>query len=59
MAVGVKVKGRVMSVSGTPPISVNMCPPNIVDIAFGGVPVDLSKYPRGIPVKFELSIKGE
>jgi len=59
MAVGVKVKGRVMSVSGTPPISVNMCPPNTVDIAFGGAPVDLSKYPRGIPVKFELSVKGE
>jgi cytoskeleton protein RodZ len=59
MAVGVKVKGRVMSVKGVPPISVNMCPPNIVDIAFGGAPVDLSKYPRGIPVKFELSVKGE
>lgn len=59
MAVGVKVKGRVMSVSGVPPISVNMCPPSIVDIAFAGVPVDLSKYPRGIPVKFELSVKGE
>lgn len=59
MAVGVKVKGRVMSVSGIPPISVNMCPPNTVDIAFGGAPVDLSKYPRGIPVKFELSITGE
>lgn len=59
MAVGVKIKGRVMSVSGVPPISVNMCPPNIVDIAFAGVPVDLSKYPRGFPVKFELSVKGE
>jgi len=59
MALGVKVKGRVMSVSGTPPISVNMCPPSTVDIVFGGVPVDLSKYPRGNPVKFELSVKGE
>jgi cytoskeleton protein RodZ len=59
MALGVKVKGRVMSVRGTPPISVNMCPPQTVDIDFAGAPVDLSSYPRGIPVKFELSITGE
>lgn len=59
MAVGVKNKGRVMSVSGLPPISVNMCPPQIVSIDFAGAPVDLSAYPRGIPVKFELSVTGE
>jgi cytoskeleton protein RodZ len=59
MALGVKVKGRVMSVRGTPPISVNMCPPQTVVIDFAGAPVDLSSYPRGIPVKFELSITGE
>jgi len=59
MAVGVKVKGRVMSVRGVPPISVNMCPPSTVDIDFAGAPVDLSKYPRGIPVKFELAITGQ
>jgi len=59
IALGVKVKGRVMSVRGTPPISVNMCPPQTVDIDFAGAPVDLSRHPSGIPIKFELSITGE
>jgi cytoskeleton protein RodZ len=36
-----------------------MCPPQTVVIDFAGAPVDLSSYPRGIPVKFELSITGE
>ena len=58
MAVGVKVKGRVMSVKGVPPISVNMCPPQSVSINFAGAPVDLSGYPRGIPLKFELAVTG-
>ncbi|MFT5277521.1 MAG: cytoskeleton protein RodZ [Glaciecola sp.] len=59
LAVGVKVKGRVMSVNGVPPISVNMCPPDQVAINFAGAPVDLSSYPRGIPVKFALAVTGE
>jgi len=59
IALGVKVKGRVMSVRGTPPISMNMCPPQTVDIDFAGAPVDLSRHPSGIPIKFELSITGE
>jgi cytoskeleton protein RodZ len=59
MAVGVKVKGRVMPVSGVPPISVNMCPPETVKINFAGQDVDLSQYRRGVPVKFELSVTGE
>jgi cytoskeleton protein RodZ len=59
MALGVKVKGRVMSVNGVPPILVNMCPPQNVAIDFAGAPVDLSIYPRGNPVKFELSVTGE
>ncbi|MFT7260375.1 MAG: cytoskeleton protein RodZ [Glaciecola sp.] len=59
MAVGVKVKGRVMAVRGIPPISVNMCPPSIVDIDFAGTPVDLSQYRRGVPVQFELAITGQ
>lgn len=59
MAVGVKVKGRVMAVSGIPPISVNMCPPSTVDIDFAGAPVDLSQYRRGVPVQFELAITGQ
>jgi cytoskeleton protein RodZ len=59
MAVGVKVKGRVMAVRGIPPISVNMCPPSTVDIDFAGKPVDLSQYRRGVPVQFELAITGQ
>jgi cytoskeleton protein RodZ len=59
MAVGVKVKGRVMAVRGIPPILVNMCPPSIVDIDFAGTPVDLSQYRRGVPVQFELAITGQ
>ncbi|MFQ3250890.1 RodZ domain-containing protein [Glaciecola sp.] len=59
MAVGVKKKGYVMSVDGTPPISVNMCPPEHVNIDFAGTPVDLSSYPRGFPIKFELSVTGD
>jgi cytoskeleton protein RodZ len=59
MAVGVKVKGRVMAVRGIPPISVNMCPPSTVDIDFAGAPVDLSQYRRGVPAQFELAITGQ
>ena len=59
MAVGVKTKGRVMSVNGIPPIAINMCPPETVDIDFAGSPVDLSTYPRGFPVKFELAVTGD
>lgn len=59
MAVGVKVKGRVMAVRGIPPISVNMCPPSTVDIDFAGAPVDLSQYRRGVPVQFELATTGQ
>lgn len=55
-AVGVKVKGRVMSISGLPPISVNMCPPENVEIDFAGAPVDLTSYSRGIPIQFELAV---
>jgi cytoskeleton protein RodZ len=58
IAVGTKVKGRVMSVNGVPPISVNLCPPDNVTINFAGAPVDLSSYPSGIPVKFELAVTG-
>ncbi|MBF7074788.1 DUF4115 domain-containing protein [Glaciecola sp. MH2013] len=58
-AVGVKVKGRVMPITGVPPISVNMCPPEYVQINFAGKDVDLSSYTRGVPVKFELSVTGE
>lgn len=58
IAVGTKVKGRVMSVRGVPPISVNLCPPDHVTINFAGAPVDLSSYPGGNPVKFELAVTG-
>jgi cytoskeleton protein RodZ len=59
IAVGVKVKGRVMPVKGIPPITVNMCPPDYVDINFAGTDVDLSSYKPGSPVQFELSVTGE
>ncbi|WP_371196138.1 RodZ domain-containing protein [Glaciecola sp. SC05] len=59
VAVGVKVKGRVMKVSGIPPIQVVLGAPQHVAIDFGGQPVDMSEYDGSRSANFQLPIQGE
>ncbi|MFC3121143.1 RodZ domain-containing protein [Agaribacter flavus] len=59
IAYGTKVKGRVMEISGIPPIKVNLCPPERVEIEFGRQLVDLSEFTRGSPVKIELPLASQ
>jgi len=59
MAIGVKVKGRVMEVSGLPPISIILGAPQFVDINFGGQDVDMSVHPAGRSANFQLPLESE
>ncbi|WP_395340861.1 RodZ domain-containing protein [Ningiella sp. W23] len=59
IAVGVKVKGRVMEVSGVPPIAVILGNPQYVEIDFGGQKVDMSGYDGSRSANFQLPIQGE
>lgn len=59
MAIGVKTKGRVMVVSGIPPVSVILGAPQSVEIDFGGLAVDMSVYPGGESARFTLPVAGE
>lgn len=59
IAIGVKTKGRVMEVSGLPPIQVILGVPQHVDIYFGGKDVDMSIYPKGRSANFFLSFESE
>ncbi|MGQ8365163.1 RodZ domain-containing protein [Glaciecola sp. 1036] len=59
VAVGVKKQGRVMTVMALPPISVNLCPTEKVDIEFNHELVDLSRFGVGSPVKFQLPLASE
>ncbi|MDT0595868.1 RodZ domain-containing protein [Glaciecola petra] len=54
MAIGVKDKGRVMQVSGVPPIALILGAPQAVSINFGGVEVDMSPYPSTNTANFSL-----
>lgn len=56
MAYGVKVKGRVMEVSGVPPVNVILGAPRSVDIEFGGQRVNMDVYPGGETAKFTLPV---
>lgn len=53
---GTKRKGHVSEVSGIPPIKVNLCPRERVEIEYGRQLVDLSVFSRGSPVKLELPL---
>ncbi len=44
IAYGIKAKGYVMNISGVPPISINLCPPERVSIIYDGSPVNLSRF---------------
>lgn len=59
IAYGVKKKGRVMEVSGIPPINVVLGAPQNVQINFGGLEVDMSVFPGGRSANFDLPIGSE
>jgi cytoskeleton protein RodZ len=59
IAIGVKVKGRVMEVSGIPPIEVILGAPAVVDINFGGQTVNLNQFPSTRSANFQLPLQGE
>ncbi|MFT7088249.1 MAG: cytoskeleton protein RodZ [Glaciecola sp.] len=59
IAIGIKTKGRVMEVSGLPPIQVVLGVPQHVDIYFGGKDIDMSIYPEGRSASFFLYVGSE
>ncbi|MBL4631642.1 MAG: DUF4115 domain-containing protein [Paraglaciecola sp.] len=54
IAYGVKVKGRVMPVTGIPPFIVTLGAPEVVNISYAGEPVDMTFLPAGRIAKFDL-----
>lgn len=56
IAFGVKVKGRVMPITGIPPFVVTLGAPEVVKIRYGGEPLDMSFLPTGRIAKFELPL---
>ncbi|MFT6988054.1 MAG: cytoskeleton protein RodZ [Paraglaciecola sp.] len=56
IAFGVKVKGRVMPVSGIPPFVVTLGAPEVVQIRYAGEPLDMSFLPSGRIAKFDLPL---
>lgn len=59
IAIGVKEKGRVMRVSGIPPISIILGAPQVVQIDFGGQSVDMGSYDGSRSANFQLPLQGE
>ncbi|MBT0585736.1 RodZ domain-containing protein [Alteromonas oceanisediminis] len=58
IAYGVKVKGRVMSVSGVAPFEVTLGAPQHVSILYAGEAVDMSGIPAGQTARFTLPMQG-
>jgi cytoskeleton protein RodZ len=56
IAYGVKVKGRVMPVTGIPPFVVTLGAPEVVNIRYAGEPIDMSFLPSGRIAKFDLPL---
>ena len=56
IAYGVKVKGRVMPVTGIPPFVVTLGAPEVVKISYAGEPLDMSFLPTGRIAKFALPL---
>jgi cytoskeleton protein RodZ len=54
IAYGVKVKGRVMAVSGVPPFQVTLGAPEVVKISYAGEAVDMTVFKPGNTAKFNL-----
>lgn len=57
IAYGVKVKGRVMPITGIPPFVVTLGAPEVVKVRYAGEDVDMSFIPAGRSAKFELPLK--
>jgi cytoskeleton protein RodZ len=56
IAYGVKVKGRVMPVTGIPPFEVTLGAPEVVKIRYAGESLDMSFLPSGRIAKFDLPL---
>jgi cytoskeleton protein RodZ len=56
IAYGVKVKGRVMPVTGIPPFEVTLGAPEVVKIRYAGEFIDMSFLPSGRIAKFDLPL---
>jgi len=56
IAYGVKVKGRVMPVTGIPPFVVTLGAPEVVKIRYAGESLDMSFLPTGRIAKFDLPL---
>ena len=56
IAYGVKVKGRVMPVTGIPPFVVTLGAPEVVKIRYAGEFIDMSFLPSGRIAKFDLPL---
>jgi cytoskeleton protein RodZ len=56
IAYGVKVKGRVMPVTGIPPFVVTLGAPEVVKIRYAGEALDMSFLPSGRIAKFDLPL---
>lgn len=56
IAYGVKVKGRVMPVTGIPPFEVTLGAPEVVQIRYDGEPLDMSFLTPGRIAKFDLPL---
>jgi cytoskeleton protein RodZ len=59
LAVGLKTKGRVMEISGLPPIRVVLGAPQNVAINVGSKDIDMSVYPSGRTANFLLSVESD
>ena len=57
IATGIKREGRVMSVSGQPPISVTLGAPDNVAVTLNGTSVDISDYQNGRTARFTLPLQ--
>jgi cytoskeleton protein RodZ len=56
IAYGVKVKGRVMPVTGIPPFVVTLGAPEVVKIRYAGESIDMSLLPSGQIANFDLPL---
>lgn len=56
IAYGVKVKGRVMPVTGIPPFIVTLGAPEVVKISYAGKSLNMSFLPSGRIAKFDLPL---
>lgn len=57
IATGIKSAGRVMPISGVPPISVTLGAPDKVSITYAGQAVDISQYQNGRTARFTLPMQ--